>query len=98
MQIFAQYSRSESETPFRFGAQENTQFSYGHPGQWQIFDRWRTQQRTRNAVAQRRRSEYEVRQQQLNVELEVVNLWNNLTEALETHEVSSVAVEQSRRT
>jgi len=95
VQIFAQYSRSESETPFRFGAQENTQFSYGIQGQWQIFDRWRTQQRTRNAVAQRRRSEYQVRQQQLNVELEVVNLWNNLTEAIETHEVSSVAVEQS---
>jgi outer membrane protein TolC len=25
-----------------------------------------------------------------------VNLWNNLTEAIETHEVSSVAVEQSQ--
>ncbi len=96
VQVFAQYSRSESETPFRFGAQENTQLSYGIQGQWQIFDRWRTQQRTRNAVAQRRRAEYQVRQQQLNVELEVVNLWNNLTEAIETHEVSSVAVEQSK--
>ena len=96
VQVFAQYSRSESETPFRFGAQENTSFSYGIQGQWSIFDRWRTQQQTRNAVATRRRAEYDLRQAQLDVELEVVNLWNNLNEAIESYQVSTVSVEQSQ--
>lgn len=96
VQVFAQYSRSSSETPFRFGAQENTSFAYGIQGSWSIFDRWRTQQRTRNAVAAQRRAEYQLRQNQLDVELEVVNLWNNLTEAIESYQVSVVSVEQSQ--
>ena len=96
IQVFVQYSQSKSETPFRFGAQENENFAYGIQGQWNIFDRWRTQQQTRNAVANQRRAEYDLRQRQLEVELEVVNLWNNLNEAIESYSVSQVTVEQSQ--
>jgi len=98
IQAFVQYSRSVSETPqsLRLGGRENESISYGVQGQWNIFDRWRTQQQTRNAVAARRRAEYDLRQRQLDIELEVVNLWNNLNEAVESYQVSVVSVEQSR--
>ena len=96
LEIFGRASRSVSETPFRFGAQENTTLSWGLQGSWNLFDRWRTQQQVRNAVASRRRAEYDLRQQQLDIELEVVNLWNNLNEAVESYEVSVVTVEQSQ--
>jgi outer membrane protein len=96
LSAFASVGRSVSETPFRFGAQENTSFSYGVQGTWNVFDRLRTKQQVRNAVAAKRRAEYDLRQRQLDVELEVVTLWNNLLEATESYEVSVVTVEQSQ--
>lgn len=95
LEVFGGWSRSLSETPFRFGAQENTTLSWGLRGTWNIFDGWRTQQRVRTAVAGKRRSEYDLRQKQLDIEREVVTLWNNLVEATESYEVSVVSVEQS---
>ncbi len=96
IEVFGGYSRSLSETPFRFGAQENNTLSWGLRGNWNIFDGWRTQQRVRTAVASQRRSEYDVRQKRLDIEREVVTLWNNLVEATESYEVSVVSVEQSQ--
>jgi outer membrane protein TolC len=96
VEIFASASRSKSETPYRFGAQENTSYTWGIQGQWNIFDRFQTKNRARQAVANRRKAEYDLRQKRLDIELEVVQLHNNLVEALESHEVSSVTVEQSQ--
>jgi outer membrane protein TolC len=96
VEIFASASQSKSETPYRFGAQENTSYTWGIQGQWNIFDRFQTKNRARQAVANRRKAEYDLRQKRLDIELEVVQLHNNLVEALESHEVSSVTVEQSQ--
>lgn len=96
IEIFGNVSRSVSETPFRFGAQENQSYSWGIQGSWNIFDRFQTKTQSRRAVANRRKAEYDLRQAQLDLELEIVQLHNNLVESLESYEVSSVTVEQSQ--
>ncbi len=96
IEVFANTARNKAETPFRFGATENTSYTWGIQGQWNIFDRFQTKAQTRRAVANRRKAEYDLRQKQLDVELEIVQLRNNLVEAIESHEVSSVTVEQSQ--
>jgi outer membrane protein len=96
LQVFASHSRTKAETPFRFGASQNSDYTWGVQGQWNIFDRFQTKTQTRRAVASRRKAEYDLRQKRLDIELEIVQLRNNLVEAVESHEVSSVTVEQSQ--
>ncbi len=96
IEVFGSAGRNVSETPFRFGAQENSTVTWGIQGNWAIFDRFRTKQQVRQAVASRRRAEYALRQAELDTELEIVQLHNNLVEAIESQEVSEVTVEQSQ--
>ena len=96
--IFGSYDRSSSDSPqaLRFGAQKNWSVAWGIQGSWDIFDGWRREQQYRQAVAGKRKAEYSLRQTRLEVELQVVNIYSNLIEAVESYEVSSYTVEQSQ--
>lgn len=95
--IFGSYNRSSSDSPqaLRFGAQKNWSVGWGIQGTWSIFDGWRREQGNRQAVAAKRKAEYALRQTRLEVELQVVNIYTNLIDAVESYEVSSFTVEQS---
>jgi outer membrane protein TolC len=95
--IFGVLSRSSNDSPqaLRFGASINTSKAWGIQGSWSIFDGWRREQQYRQAVATRRKAEYTLRQTRLEVELQVVNIYTSLIDAVESYDVSSFTVEQS---
>ncbi|RKZ16961.1 hypothetical protein DRQ53_04930 [bacterium] len=95
--IFGSMNRSSSDSPqaLRFGAQINTSVAWGVQGRWDLFDGWRREQQYRRAVATRRKAEYGLRKTRLEVELQVVNIYSNLIDAVESYDVSSFTVEQS---
>lgn len=97
IEIFGSYNRSTSDIPgtLTLGAQNNWSVQWGIQGSWAIFDGWRREQRYRQAVATKRKSEYALRQTRLEVELQVVNIYSNLIDAVESYEVTSFTVEQS---
>ena len=97
VQAFAQYSRSSSESPqtLRLGASENDALTWGLQGRWSLWDRFATKEASRQAVAAKRRAEYDLRIAQLNVEAEVVSIHNNLVEAVEAYQVATQTVEQA---
>jgi len=53
-------------------------------------------QQYRQAVATKRKAEYQVRQTRLEVELQIVNIYSNLIDAVESYDVSSFTVEQAQ--
>ena len=63
---------------------------------WSLFDRFQTKAASRRAVADRRRSEYNLRQAQLDAEREIVQYLNSLIEAKESFVVASGTVEQAQ--
>lgn len=95
VQVFGQVTQSRSETPFRFGASENRSLAWGIQGSWNIFDRYQTKLSSRQAVAARRRAEYNLRQAELDAQAEIVTLRNNLVEARERAALSQSTVEQA---
>jgi outer membrane protein TolC len=97
IQAFAQYSRSKNESPqsLRLGASENDALTWGVQGRWVLWDRFATREASRQAVAAKRRAEYDLRTAQLVVEAEVVSIRNNLVEAVEAFQVATQTVEQA---
>jgi outer membrane protein TolC len=95
--MFGSGSRSFSDLPpdLRLGAELSYSWVYGFQATWTLFNGWQRMQQYRNAVAQRRKAEYALRQTRLEVELQVVNIYSNLIDAVESYEVSSFTVEQS---
>lgn len=98
IQIFGSASLASNESPqaLRFGAQENSSLAWGIQGNWDIFNGWRRMQQYRQAVATKRKAEYQVRQTRLEVELQIVNIYSNLIDAVESYDVSSFTVEQAQ--
>jgi outer membrane protein TolC len=97
IQLFGRTDLASTESPqaLRLGAQDNSSVAWGIQGSWDIFNGWRRMQQERQAVAVRRKAEYALRQTRLEVELQVVNIYSNLIDAVESYEVSSFTVEQS---
>ncbi len=95
LSIFGQASLSQSETPYRFGAQKNRQYSWGARMNWNLFDRFQTKNRSRQALAQKRRAEYNLRQSELTMESELSGYLNNLIEAKESFQVASETIDQA---
>jgi len=93
--IFGSAGLASNESQYRFGAQDNSSLSWGIQGSWDIFDGWRRMQQHRQAVATKRKAEYQVRQTRLEVELQIVNIYSDLIDAVESFDVSSFTVEQS---
>ncbi len=93
--IFGSASYSRSDTPFRFGAQVNRQFGWGAQVSWRLFDRFVTRNQARQALAAKRRAEYNLRQSELVMESELSGFLNNLTEAKESFIVARETVDQA---
>jgi outer membrane protein len=83
LDVFARYTRYKNESPFRFGAQESDNLSYGYQVNWNIFDRFQTLGNRSSAKARERIAEYSLEQRKLDVQLEVRQLYNTQLEARE---------------
>jgi outer membrane protein TolC len=93
--IFGSMSYNKSETPYRFGAQTNRAYAWGAALTWNLFDRFQTRNASRRALADKRRAEYELRQNKLTMESELSAYLNNLTEATESYSVAKETVAQA---
>ena len=83
LDVFVRYTRYQNESPFRFGAQESDNLSYGYQVNWNIFDRFQSLGNRSSAKARERIAEYSLDQRQLDVQLEVRQLYNTPLEARE---------------
>ena len=82
------YSRSINESEFRFGAQESGNLSYGYSINWNLFDRFQSLSGRSQAKANKRVAEYNLSQAELDVQLEVRQLFNAFSEAIERLKLS----------
>jgi len=95
LSIFGSASYNRSETPYRFGAQTNRSYGWGAQVSWNLFDRFVTRNQARQALAAKRRAEYNLRQSELVMESELSGFLNNLTEAKESFVVAKETVDQA---
>lgn len=96
VQLFANYTRYENESPYRFGAQESDNLQYGYRINWNIFDRFQSLAGRSQAKARQRMAEYDLQQKKLDVQLEVRTLYNSLVESRERILLSRETIEQAR--
>ncbi len=94
--LFGRYSRSDNESPYKFGSQVSESITYGYSVNWNIFDRLQTWTGRKNAKANVRIAEYELEQARLNVQVEIRQLHNSMTEAALRSEVSRETIVQSQ--
>jgi outer membrane protein len=97
LQIFGSVGITDQDSPqqLRLGAQRARTLRWGIQGRWNLFDRFLTKQQSRQAVANRRRAEYDLQQARLDTELEIVQVRNHLIEAKERYGVAKITVEQA---
>jgi outer membrane protein len=93
--LFGNYSRSDNESPYKFGSQLSSSTSYGYQVNWNIFDRLNSWTNRSRAKANARIAEYELEQARMNVQVEIRQLHNSLVEARERANVSRETIEQS---
>ncbi len=94
--LFANYTRYENESTYRFGSAESDNFQYGYQVNWNIFDRFQSFGNRSQAKAQARIAEYQLQQKKLDVQLEVRTLYNSLSEARARILLSRETIEQAR--
>ncbi len=95
LDVFANYSRSDNESPYKFGSQVSSSTAYGARVSWNIFDKFQTWTRRGQAQANARIAEYEYDQARMNVQVEIRQLFNSLVEARERANVSRETIVQS---
>jgi outer membrane protein len=83
LDLFWRYAHNTNESEFRFGAQESQSISYGYSINWNVFDRFQTLSGRTQAKARVRIAEYNLDQKQLDIQLEVRQLYNSVREAQE---------------
>ncbi|MCP4572488.1 MAG: TolC family protein [bacterium] len=93
--LFANYSRYQNDSPYRFGSQESESISWGYQINWNVFDRLQTWTGRSRAKASARIAEYEHDQAKLNIQVEVRQLYNLAVEARELARVSAETIIQS---
>jgi len=96
LQLFANYTRYQNESPYRFGAQDSDNLQYGYRVNWDIFDRFMSYSGRSQAKARARIADYELQQKKLDIQLEVRTLYNSLVEARERILLSRETIEQAR--
>ena len=94
--LFGNYSRSDNESPYKFGSQISDSFTYGYQVSWNVFDRLSTWTGRSRAKANARIAEYELEQARMNVQVEIRQLHNSLVEARERLNVSRETIKQSQ--
>jgi outer membrane protein TolC len=93
--LFANYSRYENDSPYRFGSQQSESNSFGYQVNWAVFDRWVTWRNRSQAKANARIAEYQLDQAKLNAQVEIRQLYNLAIEARELAKVSRETIVQS---
>ena len=93
--LFVNYSRSDNESPYKFGSQVSDNTSFGYQVNWNVFDRLQTLTGRSKAKANARIAEYELDQSRLNVQVEIRQLHNTMVEARERAGVSRETITQS---
>jgi outer membrane protein len=96
LSLFSSYSRSVNESEFRWGAQESDNFSYGYQISWNLFDRFQSFSSRSQAKASKRIAEYNLSQAELDIQLEVRQLFNALSEASERLQLSNQTIESTK--
>ena len=94
--VYANYSHSDNESPYRFGSQVSQSTSFGYSVSWNIFDRLQTWTGRSKAKANARIAEYELSQARLNAQVEIRQLHTALIEARERYNVSIETIAQSQ--
>ncbi len=94
--LFGRYSRSDNESPYKFGSQVSESTTFGYSVNWNVFDRLNTWTRRSQAKANVRIAEYELNQAKMNVQVEIRQLHNTLVEAAERALVTAETIEQSK--
>ena len=95
LDLFVRYSRSDNESPYKFGSQVSASTMFGYQVGWNVFDRLQTWTSRGRAKAQARIAEYELDQARLNVQVEIRQLHNSLVEARERANVSRETIIQA---
>ena len=96
LNVYANYSYSNNESPYRFGSQKSEAISFGYSVSWNVFDRLQTWTGRSRARANARIAEYELEQARMNVQVEIRQLHTSLIEARERSNVSKETIEQSK--
>lgn len=96
LSLFGRYNRSDNESPYKFGSQVSESVTYGYSVNWNIFDRLRTWTSRSQAKANVRIAEYQLEQERLNVQVEIRQLHNALSEAAKRAAVSRETIVQSQ--
>jgi outer membrane protein len=86
--LFGSYSRSNDESPYRFGSQTSQSISWGGQVSLAVFDRYQSWARRAQARAQARIADYQFTQAQRDAQLEVRRFHISMTEAKERLAVS----------
>jgi outer membrane protein len=94
--LFGRYSRSDNESPYKFGSQVSNSTTYGYSINWNIFDRMRTWTGRGKAKANVRIAEYELEQARMNVQVEIRQLHFTQLEASKRAAVSRETIIQSQ--
>jgi len=94
--LFGRYSRSDNESPYKFGSQISNSTTFGYSINWNIFDRMRTWTGRGKAKANLRIAEYELEQARMNVQVEIRQLHFTLLEASKRAAVSRETIIQSQ--
>lgn len=88
LDLYARYSRSYDESPYRFGSQESEAWLWGAQVSWDVFNRFQNQTNRARTRAQARIAAYQLDQAQLDAQLEIRQYHNAMSEAIERHKVS----------
>jgi outer membrane protein TolC len=92
---FGRFSRSNNESPYRFGSQTSESWVFGAQASWDIFNRYQNWTNRSKAKAQARIAEYQMQQAELDAQLEVRQYHNAMRNALEKHKVSEETIVQA---
>ena len=94
--LFGRYTRSDNESPYKFGSQVSNTTTFGYSVNWNIFDRMRTWTGRSRAKANVRIAEYELEQARMNVQVEIRQLHFTQLEASKRAAVSRETIIQSQ--
>jgi len=92
---FGRFSRSNNESPYRFGSQTSESWVFGAQASWDIFNRYQNWTNRSKARAQARIAEYQMQQAELDAQLEVRQFHNAMRNAMEKHRVSQETIVQA---
>lgn len=96
LDVFGRYSRSNNESPYRFGSQTSESWVYGAQVSMDIFNRYQNWTSRSQARARARIAEYQLEQAELDAQLEVRQYHNAMRNAMEQHKVATETIEQAK--